>query len=475
LDPIEKDAMENKTTKRIILSCAVLLAVACICLVVLILSGVGVTLLWPLEASQETVVPTSTLESQAPDDENLPLPEEDLPKELADTLFAIESQVRALRGLEVKNPVERTLISSLELEKIVVEDFFAEYSDEDAQQDLSVLSLLGLLPDDFGLKAFYQDLYSEQIAGFYDDEVKQIYVVQGEDFGGNEKLTYAHEFTHVLQDQTFDLSDGLGLNDEACEEDSEKCAAVQALIEGDATKTEILWFQENGSLRDYRDIQEFYSNFSSPILDNAPPYMAADLVFPYEKGLAFVEQLYDQGGYAAVDRAYQDLPVSTEQILHPEKYPGDTPSVVALPDLGSILGESWSLLDQNVMGEWYTFLILNKGYEEASRLDQETAAEAAEGWGGDAYAFYQDNVSGDALFVMDAVWDTAGDADEFAAAFAVYAAGRWGDPGTDIAGHPTWGDGDATAVLIHEGDRTLWILATARDLIPPILDQFSFE
>jgi len=43
-------------------------------------------------------------------------------------------------------------------------------------------------------------------------------------------------FTHVLQDQAYRLSEGLGLNDEACEADSEKCAATQALIEGDATK-----------------------------------------------------------------------------------------------------------------------------------------------------------------------------------------------------------------------------------------------
>ena len=465
--------MENKSTKRILLSCAVLLVIACICLGILMITGAGVTLLWPLQPGQPEVLPTPIRETQPPENGDLPQPSDDLPDELADALFEIEHQVIALRGLTMNSPVVRTLISTQELEQIVTEDFFAEYSDEDARQDVVVLSLLGLLPDGFALKSFYQGLYSEQIAGFYDDELEEIYVVQGEGFGGNEKRTYAHEFTHVLQDQAYDLSDGLGLNDDACEQDSEKCAAVQALIEGDATKTEILWFQTNATLRDLEDIREFYSDFSSPILDAAPPYMAEDLVFPYVKGLAFVEHLYDQQGYQAVDRAYQDPPVSTEQILHPEKYPEDVPIAVALPDLEPVLGSGWSLVDQNVMGEWYTFLILNKGYEASSRLDEDMALAAAEGWGGDGYAFYQHESSGQALFVMDAVWDTAGDAAEFASAFDAYATLRWGDPVEGTAGNTTWEGAATTALMRHDGDRTLWLVATHPDLIPLVLDQFE--
>ena len=465
--------MENKTNKRILISCGVILVIACICLGVVIVSGIGVSFIWPLQASQEEAQVTPTATSQEPGDEDLPTPSSTLPEELADLLYEIETQVIEIRGLDISESVDRTLISPAELETIVVEDFFTEYSDEDARQDVAVLSLLGLLPDEFNLKSFYQDLYSEQIAGFYDDEIEEIYVVQGETFGGNEKLTYAHEFTHVLQDQAYDLSDGLGLNEESCEEDSERCAAVQALIEGDATKTELLWFQSHATFRDYRDIQEFFSNFSSPILDAAPPYMAADLGFPYEKGLAFIEYLYEQNGFDAVDRAYQNNPVSTEQILHPEKYPDDEPAPVTLPDLTAILGEGWTLFDQNVMGEWYTFLILNKGFEEAYRLPDETASEAAAGWGGDAYAFYQNSTSGEALFVMDAIWDTTEDAKEFADAFEAYASQRWEATEGETNGIPTWSDPSSTTLLKLDGNRTLWLLATDRETIAPVLDQFE--
>jgi len=84
---------------------------------------------------------------------------------------------------------------------------------------------------------------------------------------------------------------------------------VQALIEGDASYTEILWFQNYATREDYFGLMETFDEMESPILDNAPPFMASDLYFPYEKGYAFVEYLYEQDGYDTVDLAYQNPPV----------------------------------------------------------------------------------------------------------------------------------------------------------------------
>lgn len=473
--------MENRRTRNILISCGVILIVACLCLGILIISGVGVSLIWPLRFGQESSAVTTTQDQSSPDEtiteepvelEDDP-PDEDtieLPKELSDILYQIESEVTQIRGLTPTEPVDRTLISTEELEQIVAEDFFAEYTDQDVQQDVLILSLLGLLPDDFDLKGFYEELYTEQIAGFYDDEIEEIYVVQGEDFGGSEKLTYSHEFTHVLQDQVYDLDQGLGLNDEDCEADSEKCAAVQSLIEGDASYTEILWFQTYATREDYLDLMETYEDFTSPVLDSAPPYMAADLYFPYENGMAFVEILYEQGGYEAVDAAYVDLPVSTEQILHPEKYPDDRPITVTLPELETVLGENWTLIDQNVMGEWYTYLILNKAYDESHRLSDRTADAAAAGWGGDAYGFYLNDETQEAVFIMDAVWDSINDAEEFAEAFEDYADLRWDPSENRIKGYPAWLDGDLAIVLTLDGNRTTWVMGPSGNIVQDLLD-----
>ncbi len=457
--------MEQKRTKNIIISCVVILVVACVFVGVLAVSGVGVSLLWPFKRTTEVATETETPVSASATLE--PASESDLSEDVIQSMHTIESQVSRLRGLFAQDSIAWELITAQDLEEIVRDDFFADYSDEDAVLDAQVLALLGLLPDDFDLKTFYNELYSEQIAGFYDDEEKAMYVVQGTGFGGSEKMTYAHEYTHFLQDQHYDLENGLMLNDDACEADSERCAAVQALIEGDATLSEILWFQNYATQEDYDDYLKMMDSYESPVFDSAPPYMAADLYFPYDYGLVFVQQLYEQGGYSIVDDAYGNVPVSTEQILHPDRYPDDLPIPVDLPDLTEVLGGDWYLYDQNVMGEWYTFLILNKAYDSAFQLPEETAAAAAEGWGGDAYVFYLNPDTDEVVFVMDTVWDTTEDANEFAAAFIDYASLRW-DPGATSSVR-SWTGVDGTVVFWQDGDRTVWVTAPTFEMASAIL------
>ncbi|HQA28139.1 MAG TPA: hypothetical protein PLA02_02840, partial [Brevefilum fermentans] len=278
-------------------------------------------------------------------------------------MLEIEDQVSQLRGLTLLEEVPKVIMTSEALEDRVVNDFFAEYTDEDARQDVIIMALLGLLPADFDLKNLYHQLYSEQISGFYDSQTNEIFVVGGNVFGINEKMTYAHEFTHVLQDQTFRFEEGLNYTDEACELDSERCAAIQALIEGDASWTESLWFQTYATRSEYLDFLKTYTAFKSPVFDNAPSYVQMDLMFPYEYGFTFVEFLFEKNGFDSIDAAFLDPPVSTEQILHPERYPWDEPKKVTLPELENTLGETWTLIDQNVMGEWSTYLILSQAYD----------------------------------------------------------------------------------------------------------------
>ena len=470
--------MESKTTRNIILSCVVILVTTCVCVGLILVSGVGVSLIWPFDFSPETVMPP-TVETvplvPAEDIEETETPSEpsaateELPDEIAEIVYEIEAQVSQIRGLTPVEAVPRILMTPEELEDIVVNDFFAEYTDEDARQDVLVLSLLGLLPADFDLKNFYNDLYSEQIAGFYDSETEEIYLVKGISFGASEKMTYAHEFTHVLQDQTFRFDEGLDYNEEACEVDSERCAAIQALIEGDASLTEILWFQTYATRADYKDLVETFEAYTSPVMDSAPPYIEKDLYFPYEKGFAFVEHLYNEGGFEAVNAAFLDPPVSTEQILHPVLYPWDQPQLVTLPNLAESLGEGWTLFDQNVMGEWNTYLILSHSFDESYRVPEAQAEMAAEGWGGDAYAFYLNETTHEVIFILDMVWDTLPDADEFIVALAQYADLRWDAAPQWISGQPTWTGPDGTVILMQDGDRTLWIIAPTDDLAETLL------
>jgi hypothetical protein len=144
-------------------------------------------------------------------------------------------------------------------------------------------------------------------------------------------------------------------------------------------------------------------------------------LFPYQDGLTFVIALYDSGGWAAVDKAYESPPLSTEQVLHPERYrEGDTPEKVPLPDLATELEDDWREAESDVLGELGLRLAL------AQYVGPAAAMTATEGWAGDRYALLQQGPNGPYVLVMRTYWDDQSEADEFWALYQVYMAHRAG-------------------------------------------------
>ena len=399
----------------------------------------------PPEAS-DTAVPQST-----------PLATEipfcDLDDDVIAQMNEIEDQVVILRGLQPIRLVDRILLTQDELGQQVIDDFLADYTHEEAVNDALVLALFGLLEPEFDLWNFYVDLYREQVAGYYDDEVEQMTIICGTEFGGSERITYAHEYTHSLQDQTYDLEDGLGYSDERCEVDSQRCAAIQALAEGDATLLQEQWMRTYATEEDWSDLLEFAASYESPMLESAPRFLHQDLRFPYTAGYGFVRDLYLAGGWAAVDNAYLDPPLTTEQILHSERYPIDAPVWLEVPDLNTALGDEWLEIDRNVLGEWYTRLMLTE------HLPNEVAIEAAEGWGGDYYLAFYNNQTDQGALVLVTQWDTMRDVHEFDAALRDYGDSRFGKRKTSSTYEATWLGEAGYALVERLSNQTLWILA----------------
>lgn len=376
-----------------------------------------------------------------------------IPAEIDRQMDQIEREVVELRGLQPTGPVARGLLSPEELRQYVVDDFLQDYTAEEARDDVRTLALFGLIDPQYDLLNLYLELYNEQVAGFYDDEIKQMFVVQGTGFGGPERITHAHEYVHALQDQTWNLSEGLGYNDEDCEADSEACAAVQALVEGDATLLEEQWLVTYATQQDFEQLREFFGSFESPVFDSAPAFLRQDFLFPYQEGYLFVQNIFQQGGWAAVDAVYDDPPRSTEQILHPELYPEDVPLRLQVPDLEAALGAGWREIDQDVLGEWYTRLKLLEW------LSAQAAEPAAAGWGGDYYvALYQEERQRGALVLVSA-WDTVRDAHEFYEAFRDYGRLRYAEPILSSTTQTVWQGGFGWASIEIAGDQTLWVHA----------------
>ncbi len=441
-----------------------------IVIIVLILSSLACALI-NLVKLVPTVSPTAPLASTprpvitrtpGPTSEEptkTPYPTSVLDAQLSTEIDLIQTQVVEERGLQPKHPVPVVLLSPDQLRTNVVNDFLADYTDEETADDVLELSIIGLLEPGFDLRTLYIDLLSEQIAGYYDNETAEMFVVQGLGFQGPERLTYSHEYTHVLQDQNYDIKNGLNYNDDACEVDTERCAGIQALIEGDATVSQTIWFQYYATADDKKQVSDFYNSLKSPVYDSAPAFLKDDFVFPYNQGAAFVQDLYTNGGWSSVDAAYQNPPDSTEQILHPNLYPSDQPIPVDLPDLVPTLGAGWREVSRNQMGEWYTYLILARGVDTNARLSDSTAASAAAGWGGDEYLVLHNDSTNATVFVMKTVWDSSNDAAEFISSFEKYANSRFGVKAAQQGDTFTWSyNGGYTSILLS-GSTTIWITA----------------
>jgi len=451
--------LSMNTNKRLLITILVIVLVACLVISALLI--IGATLFIARRSSTPVVETIETIES-APTatpiaSQGSTPPSSDLPANVASEMDEIQQQVISMRGLQPFEAVNRALMTEEELRDRVENDFFKDYTAQDASDDVRILSTLGLLPPDYDIYKLYVDLYSEQIAGFYDNETKEMYVTLGEGWKGTERMTYAHEYTHFLQDQTYDLRDGLGMNDDACEVDTERCAGIQALIEGDASLTEALWYQTYATDQDKQEISDFYDTYTSPVYDAAPYYLQQDFLFPYQQGALFVQSLFMSNGWDAVDAAYGDVPVSTEQILHPERYPTDKPANPDLPDFTTTLGDGWEELERNNMGEWYTYLILSAGNDPKTRIDEETAATAAEGWLGDTYIAFLNRTTNNFVLVWQQEWETAADADEYWSAITQFA--RAFD-GADIQNRQmTWTDYRGNVRLLRIGNTTYWLVA----------------
>ncbi len=406
----------------------------------------------PPERTQPEPAPSDPLRPEEPTTPG-PASGAAIPPEVDRQMDQIEREVIELRGLQPNAPVARGLLTPDELRQYVIDDFLQDYSEEEARDDARTLALFGLIDPQFDLLDLYLELYNEQIAGFYDDEVEQMFVVQGAGFEGPERITHAHEYVHALQDQTWDLSEGLGFNDEACEADSEACAAVQAMVEGDATLLEEQWLVTYATDEDFDQLREFVNNFQSPVLDSSPAFLQEDFLFPYQYGYLFVLDFYQDGGWAAVDALYGDPPSSTEQILHPEHYPDDFPMRLLAPDPAPALGTGWIEIDRDVLGEWFTRLTLTE------QLSTQTAETAAAGWGGDYYLSFYNEADDRGALVLVSAWDTVRDAHEFYEAFREYGLLRYQGQSLSSTTQTTWEGDFGWASIEIAGDQTRWIHA----------------
>ena len=311
----------------------------------------------------------------------------------------------SVRGLIPTEDVTPQFMTREELEATLLEDF--EENTEDIYHAELFYKILGLIPEEADLHQLFLDLYTEQVAGFYDSEAEELYLISGSQDDGLsvlEEITLAHEYVHALQQQHFDIDSML----EAVEDNSDESTALRALVEGDASVAQFQYmFMHIDRERQIEALTGSRDNGSSTF-DSTPYVLQQSLLFPYVQGQRFITALQASSpGWKVVNDAFGNPPASTEQVLHPQKYvSGEAPATVSLPDVADALGEDWEEVYSDVMGEF-----LLRTYLE-TRATEAAAALAAAGWGGDKYALLRGPGDEHALVSL-LEWDTGRDAREF--------------------------------------------------------------
>ena len=325
------------------------------------------------------------------------------------TTDAVLKETSELRELSILKAVKSGAQSRAEIERMLIRNLDSETTPAEMHAAEMVFRAFGLAPKDFAYRSFLIKLLTEQVAGYYDPKAQQFYLADWIELEG-QKPVMAHELTHALQDQHFNLK----RFENWPKGDSDAELAAHALIEGDATLAMTLYMAKNPlvALAFMRSLGS--QEVATEQFKQAPRALRESLLFPYEEGSMWATQLYKRGGWEMVSQAFAKLPQSSEQILHADKYFAyEVPVKITLPDFKGLLGASWKRIDYDVNGEWGCYLVLDEFLNDAVE-----SKKAAAGWAGDRFALYETAKSGELFVAQLTGWDTPQDAQEFFAAYA---------------------------------------------------------
>lgn len=340
----------------------------------------------------------------------------------------IAPRVAEMREMEWLHEVPAGLQSADEFIEFAIEDFEQEYGMETFRAMAEAYRLLGLIDPEMDLFETTMELLRGQVGGYYDPRTKSFYMIDSYRQGATADIILAHELTHALDDQHFDLQSLMEGADSA-----DKEFAIRAVVEGSGTSLMNL-YAVRGALAGWLELDPAAMmaemEGQSESLEAAPAYLIMTLALPYMEGNKFLtrksnllEATMTPPTDADLRAAFADPPRSSEQVLHFEKYwdpaQRDEPVEVDVSEIVTSLGEGWELSHEDTLGELGCYVMTAEQLPDlttaAGQLAGRWTNAAATGWGGDRYASCV-GPGGARLMIWDSVWDSDSDAVEFAVA-----------------------------------------------------------
>jgi hypothetical protein len=350
------------------------------------------------------------------------------------SIAEVQDQVEAVRGLEFQRRVNVEPVTPDEIDRRLSRYLETYYPDDFYARRSEAWGTIGVIPPGVQLKEAYDAYQQGQVLGYYDSQNGELVYTGDADLDRIEHFVLAHELTHAMDDQHFDLD---RLDDMAVACEDEPFSAALGIVEGSANHfaTQVLIRFPNATA----------GSLPEDDAPEVPPFIVALQAYPYTYGQRFADALADRGGTEEIDGALETLPVSTEQVLHPDRFPDDVPVVVDVPDFGPTFGEGWGDLDAMEVGEMWLRAMLNL------RIADAEGESAAAGWDGAVYRAWTDG--DDVAVVLSSEWDSPREAREFRAALASWIA-EGSVPASVL---------DADGTRVHAG------FATSEEIMPAVV------
>jgi hypothetical protein len=302
-------------------------------------------------------------------------------------------------GLPIKKKVKRTIVSRPQVEKYIGDKFKDDADRIRFERSELVEKKFGLLPRTFDLHSFLVKLLTEQVAGYYDEKTRTMNLLDWNE-PEMQRPVMAHELTHALQDQSFNL-EKMSKHDEHDEEvekhglddldelvrNDEDSTCRSAVLEGQAmiVLLDYVLAPQGQSVEKMPQVVELMQasmdkSRGSPVFDSAPLLLQEELAFSYRQGMQFIKDLLVAGGkQLAYTGVFARMPQTTREIMEPKEYlAGRRVPPLLLPDLG-FLKKDYEPYDAGAVGELDVSLLLRIYADEA--LDKRLSPE----WRGGAY------------------------------------------------------------------------------------------
>lgn len=308
----------------------------------------------------------------------------------------IARDVEKVRGRRFQRQIPASEIDVVELKKVLRSKLFEGFP-ASPDDTLRTLAAVGFIDETSNLMDRLVDFYASQVVAFYDPEPRRFFLVKGaasalpaeaEGLGGDaaEKMIFAHELTHALQDESLKLDRRL----KDLKENGDKALALQSLLEGEATLVMIKVMLAELPMAQSAEIEDSLAPLLSAgalersnVPKDLPDYFVDQLFFPYVEGTAYARRVQKASGWEGLDRLWRNPPASSSEILHdgPVFVPAENLIDAAATRKGP---DGYRPLYTDTVGEWGVRFLLRKGLAGSEGKADGLAAA----WRGDRIAFF---------------------------------------------------------------------------------------